>query len=60
VERTRLRRLADILLLALAAFRCGAEGFEDIQDWAGLQGEEELRRDLGVRRRPSRPRHPAS
>jgi predicted transposase YbfD/YdcC len=48
VERTRLHRLADILLLSLAAFCCGAEGFEDIQDWAVVQGAEALRRDLGL------------
>jgi hypothetical protein len=33
VERTRLHRLADILLLSLGAFCCGAAGFEDIEDW---------------------------
>jgi predicted transposase YbfD/YdcC len=48
VERTRLHRLSDILLLSLAAFCCGAEGFEDIEDWAEVQGAEALRRDFGV------------
>jgi len=57
VERTRLHRLADILLLALAAFCCGAEGFEDIQDWAELQGADDLRRDFGVRLDHGIPHH---
>jgi len=57
VERTRLHRLADILLLSLAAFCCGAEGFEDIEDWAEEQGEEPLRRDLGARLDHGIPHH---
>lgn len=57
VERTRLHRLSDILLLALAAFCCGAEGFEDIQDWANAQGQEDLRRDFGARLDNGIPHH---
>lgn len=57
VERTRLHRLSDILLLSLAAFCCGAEGFEDIEDWAHVQGDEALRRDFGVRLDHGIPHH---
>jgi hypothetical protein len=57
VERTRLHRLADILLLSLAAFCCGAAGFEDIEDWAEQQGEERLREALGVRLDHGIPHH---
>ena len=48
VNRTKLHRLSDILILALAAVCCGAEGFEDFEEWAKLQGVEELRRDFGL------------
>lgn len=57
VERTRLHRLSDILLLSLAGVCSGAEGFEDIQEWADEQGEDELRRDLGVRLDNGIPHH---
>ncbi len=57
VERTRLHRLSDILLVALAAFCCGAEGFEDIQDWAQAQGQEDLRRDFALRLDNGIPHH---
>jgi predicted transposase YbfD/YdcC len=57
VERTRLHRLSDILLVARAAFCCGAEGFEDIEDWASAQEQEDLRRDFGARLDNGIPHH---
>ncbi len=48
VARTRLHHLSDLLLLSLASVCCGAEGFEDMEDWAKAQGEASLRADFGV------------
>lgn len=48
VERTRLHRLSDLLLLSLGAVCCGAESFEDIQVWCLAHGQEALRARLGV------------
>ena len=33
VERTKLYPLLDILIIALCALICGAEGWEDMQEW---------------------------
>lgn len=57
VPRTRLHRLSDILLLSLAAFCCGAEGFEDIQTWSLAYGTENLQTVLGVRLENGVPHH---
>ena len=57
VARTRLHRWADVLLLSLATFCCGAEGFEDIEDTAKTQGERSLRHDFGIRLDDSIPHH---
>jgi predicted transposase YbfD/YdcC len=57
VERTKLHRLSDILLLSFAAVCCGAEGFEDMQLWAVTYGVENLRRLLGVKLDNGIPHH---
>lgn len=57
VARTRLHRLSDLLLLSLAAFCCGANGFEDIQLWCLAQGVDALRALLGVRLDNGIPHH---
>lgn len=57
VERTRLHRLSDILLLSLAAFCCGAEGFEDIQIWCLAHGADALRTRFAVRLDNGIPHH---
>ena len=57
VARTRLHSLSDLLLLSLASVCCGAEGFEDMEDWAKAQGEHRLRTDFGVRLPNGIPHH---
>jgi len=57
VRRTRLHRLSDILVLSLAAFCCGADGFEDIQAWSLAHGAGDLRALLGVRLDNGIPHH---
>jgi len=57
VERTRLHKLSDILLLALAAFCSGAETFEDIPVWSLAYGVENLQSLLGVRLDHGIPHH---
>jgi len=48
INRTRLHRLSDILLLSLAAFCCGADSFEDIQAWCVAHGAPALKQMIGV------------
>lgn len=57
VNRTRLHRLSDILLLSLAAFCRGADSFEDIQVWSLAYGKEGLQKILGVRLNNGIPHH---
>jgi predicted transposase YbfD/YdcC len=47
VERTKLYPLLDILLIALCALICGAEGWEDMQEW-GESKQDWLRQHLGM------------
>ena len=48
VNRTRLHRLSDILLLSLAAFCAGADSFEDIQVFSIAHGKDNLCALFGV------------
>lgn len=57
VNRTRLHRLSDILLLSLAAVCCGADSFEDIEFWSVVYGKEALREVIGVRLDNGIPHH---
>jgi len=43
VARTRLHPLKDILLLAVAAVLCLADGYEPMQRWAHIKGVQWLR-----------------
>ena len=47
VERTKLYPLLEIRLIALSALICGAEGWEDIQEW-GESKQDWLRQHLGM------------
>lgn len=47
IERTKLYALMDILLIALCSVICGAEGWEDMQEW-GEAKQPWLRQHLGM------------
>jgi predicted transposase YbfD/YdcC len=47
VERTRWHSLTDILVIALCAVLCGADGFNDIEEWAHAK-EDWLRERLAL------------
>jgi predicted transposase YbfD/YdcC len=57
VQRTRLHRLSDILLLSLAACCAGADSFEDIEDFSRAYGTDALRMLFGVRLDNGVPHH---
>jgi len=47
VDRTKRHKLVDVVAIGLCAVLCGAEGWEDMEDF-GLLKEEWLRRELGL------------
>ena len=47
IDRTKLHQLEDILLIAILAVICGAEGWVDIEAW-GLAREEWLKSFLAL------------